>query len=399
MKFLDNIRYLMIVLVVVYHSVAAYAIVAPHWIVHDTNTFAADIIRELFDVFMMPVLFFAAGYFALPSLEKKGVWEFLKDKVKRLLVPWALAVLIILPLALYDQPVNPIRPFWSYWLSYVSSFQVQLRFTQAPMGPTTQAIYWFLSLLFALFVVFALVYTLSRRWRSGASLPAARPATSGNSVFVALVVFGLLTSAGYFILLLLFPDSSWFTLHMFLEFQVTRLVPYAGCFTFGVYAQSKGWFAEGKPLGSLALWGAISAALAVAYLLVGQPVFADTAGTANLPVGLLLLFAFIRSFLLLSLLVVFVSFGVRYWNHASGLGRQLAAASYNIYLVHFFIVVTLQIALLKWIGGPVPAKIAIVSLATLALSLAISRWILARHSRAFAVAILALFVFCLAARP
>jgi glucan biosynthesis protein C len=399
MKFLDNIRYLMIVLVVVYHSVAAYAIVAPHWIVHDTNTFAADIIRELFDVFMMPVLFFAAGYFALPSLEKKGVWEFLKDKVKRLLVPWALAVLIILPLALYDQPVNPIRPFWSYWLSYVSSFQVQLRFTQAPMGPTTQAIYWFLSLLFALFVVFALVYTLSRRWRRGASLPAARPATSGNSVFVALVVFGLLTSAGYFILLLLFPDSSWFTLHMFLEFQVTRLVPYAGCFTFGVYAQSKGWFAEGKPLGSLALWGAISAALAVAYLLVGQPVFADTAGTANLPVGLLLLFAFIRSFLLLSLLVVFVSFGVRYWNHASGLGRQLAAASYNIYLVHFFIVVTLQIALLKWIGGPVPAKIAIVSLATLALSLAISRWILARHSRAFAVAILALFVFCLAARP
>ena len=398
-KFLDNIRYLMIVLVVVYHSVAAYAIVAPHWIVHDTNTFAADIIRELFDVFMMPVLFFAAGYFALPSLEKKGVWEFLKDKVKRLLVPWALAVLIILPLALYDQPVNPIRPFWSYWLSYVSSFEVQLRFTQAPMGPTTQAIYWFLSLLFALFVVFALVYTLSRWWRSGTILPAARPATSGNSVLVALVVFGLLTSAGYFILLLLFPDSSWFTLHMFLEFQVTRLVPYAGCFTFGVYAQSKGWFAEGKPLGSLALWGAISAALAVAYLLVGQPVFADTAGTANLPVGLLLLFAFIRSFLLLSLLVVFVSFGVRYWNHASGLGRQLAAASYNIYLVHFFIVVTLQIALLKWIGGPVPAKIAIVSLATLALSLAISRWILARHSRAFAVAILALFVFCLAARP
>lgn len=399
-KFLDNIRYLMIVSVVVYHSVAAYAIVAPHWIVHDTNAFAADIIRELFDVFMMPVLFFAAGYFAFPSLEKKGVWEFLKGKVKRLLVPWALAVLIILPLALYDQPVKPIRPFWLYWLSYLRSFEVRLRFTQAPVGPTTQAIYWFISLLFAFFVVFALVYTLTRRWRSGAILlPATRPATSGNSVLMALVVFGLLTSAGYFILMLLFPDSSWFTLHMFLEFQVTRLVPYASCFTFGVYAQWKGWFAEGKPLGSLTLWGAISAVLAVAYLVVGQPVFADAAGTANLPVGFLLVFAFIRSFLLLSLLVVFVSFGVRYWNHASGLDRQLAAASYNIYLVHYFIVVTLQMALLKWMGGPVPAKIAIVFLAALALSLAISRWVLARHSRAFAVAILALFVFCLAVRP
>src|SRR3990172_284341 len=71
--FIDNVRYLMVVLVVVHHSVAAYAIVAPHWAVHDTNTFAADIIRELLDVFMMPVLFFAAGYFALPSLEKKGL--------------------------------------------------------------------------------------------------------------------------------------------------------------------------------------------------------------------------------------------------------------------------------------------------------------------------------------
>ena len=105
--FMDNIRYLMVALVVVYHSVAAYAIVAPHWMVHDTNTFAADIIRELFDVFMMPVLFFAAGYFALPSLEKKGLWEFLKDKVKRLWVPWALAVLIILLLRSTTNPSSP----------------------------------------------------------------------------------------------------------------------------------------------------------------------------------------------------------------------------------------------------------------------------------------------------
>ena len=89
----------MVVLVVLYHAVAAYAIVAPHWIVHDTNTFAADIIRELSDVFMIPILFFAAGYLALVSLKKKGAWKFLKDKVKRLLVPWALAVFIIAPLS------------------------------------------------------------------------------------------------------------------------------------------------------------------------------------------------------------------------------------------------------------------------------------------------------------
>ena len=397
--FMDNVRYLMVVLVVVYHSVAAYAIVAPHWMVHDTNMFAADIIRELLDVFMMPLLFFAAGYFALPSLEKKGLWEFFKDKVNRLLVPWAVAVLIILPLALYDQPVKPVRPFWKYWLSYLSSFEARLRFTQTPVGPTTQAIYWFISLLFAFFLLFALIYALARRWRGGSIFPAARKSTSGHSVLVALGVFGLLTSAAYFILLFFIPDSSWFTLYMFLEFQVTRLVPFAGYFAFGVYAQSRGWFADGRPLGSLTLWGALSAVLAVVYLVFGQPMFVNTAGTANLTVGYLLVFAFLRSFLLLSLLVISVSFGVRYWNYASGLNRQLAAASYNIYLVHFFIVVALQAALLRWIGGPVPVKIAIVFLAALTVSFAFSRWVLARHSRAFVIVIMALFVFCLVARP
>ena len=397
--FMDNLRYLMVVLVIVYHAVAAYAIVAPHWTIHDTNMFAADIIRELFDVFMMPILFFVAGYFALASLEKKGVWKFLKDKARRLLIPWALAVFIVAPLALYDQPVKPIRPFWNYWLWYLGQFEIRLRFTQAPVGPTTQMIYWFLSLLFAFFLVFALVYALLRKWRDADIHPTTRMIESGNSILVALVTFGLLMSVAYFVLLLFVPDSSWFTLYMFLEFQVTRLVPYAGCFSFGLYAQSRGWFTDGKPLGSLTLWGAISVVLAVSYLVFGQPMFADTAGTANLSIGYLLAFALLRSFLLMSLLVVFVTFGVRYWNHASKLDQQLAATSYNIYLVHFFIVIAFQAALLGWTGGPVPIKIAIVFLAALTMSFAISRWILAHHSRAFAMAILGLFVFCLVARP
>lgn len=260
-------------------------------------------------------------------------------------------------------------------------------------------IYWFLPLLFTFFLVFALGYVLVSKWRGTGVQPAAHKVESGNSILIALVTFGLLMSAAYFVLLLLVPDSSWFTLYMFLEFQVTRLVPYAGAFAFGIYAQSHGWFTDGKPLGSLTLWGIASAVLAVVYLAFGQPVFADTAGTANLSAWYLLAFAFLRSFLLLSLMVTSVSFGLRYWNHANKLDQQLAATSYNIYLVHIFIVIALQSALLEWTGGLVPIKIAIVFLIALALSFGISRWILARHARVFAIFILGLFVFCLVFRP
>lgn len=397
--FLDNLRYLMVLLVVVYHSVAAYALIAPHWSVHDTNTLAADIIRELLDVFIMPVLFFAAGCFAIPSLERKGLGDFLRDKVERLLLPWALAVLIVLPLALYDQPVKPVRPFWRYWLTYLGSFQTRLRFSQVPVGITTQAIYWFLSLLFVFFLLYGVVYALLRRWRSRAALMVVSRTISTSSVLAALLSFGILTSVAYFLLLMVIPDSSWFTLSVFLEFQVTRLVPYAGCFALGVYTQSRDWFAGGKPLGSLVLWGVASALLGAAYIAFGQPMFADTAGTVRQTIPYLLVFAVLRSFLLLTLLVTLVWFGVRFWNSARALDRRLAAASYNIYLVHFFIVVMLQAALLNWIGGPVAAKIAIVCMVTLGLSYAISRWVLEHHSRAFALAVLGLFVLCLLIRP
>jgi glucan biosynthesis protein C len=281
----------------------------------------------------------------------------------------------------------------------MGSFETRLRFTQAPQGPTTQAVYWFISLLFAFFVLFALVHTLMRLWRRGAARPAAPKAASSSSALRALLLFGALTSALYFVSLLLIPDTSWFTLSAFLEFQVTRLAPYAGCFALGVYAQSRGWFGEGKPLGSLTVWGPISAALAAAYLVLGQPIFNDPAGAMRLPVGLLLAFALIRSFLLLSLLVLLVSVGARYWNRSNSFDQQLGQTSYNIYLTHYWAVILTQGALLDWTGGPVLAKIAIVLVVALAMSFAISRWVIGRWPRAFALALLALFVFCLAVRP
>ncbi len=397
--FLDNIRYLMIVFVVVYHSVAAYATVAPWWAVHDTSFFAADIIRELLDVFMMPVLFFIAGYFALPSLEKRGVGEFIKDKGKRLLVPWILAVIVFMPLLLYDRPDQPIKPFRNYWLWWLGSFKNGLNSLPPFLPQTNQSFYWFVSLLFTFFVLFALVHSVSRRLRSGTSLHAARKAASAKSVYLTLMLFGVLTSVGYFVGLLVFPEMSWFTFGIFLQFESTRLVLFVGYFAFGVYAKSRGWFADGKPLGSVPVWGTISAVLVIAYLVAGQPVYANPAGTPSLPVGLLLFFAFIRSFMVLSLLVVLVSVGARYWSHSTGFDRQLSNTSYDIYLTHGWFVVIVQTALLQWTDGFVLAKVAIVFLSALALSFAISRWVIMRYHRGFEVALLLLFVFCLVFRP
>ena len=396
--YLDNIRYLMVVLVVLYHAVAAYAAVAPSWAIHDATSPVADVVRLLGDVFFMPVLFFVSGYFALASLQKKGAWSFLKDKALRIAIPWVLAVLVLLPLALYYKS-DHVLSFRDFWPSYLGSFEVHLRFTQAEVGLNTQGPYWFLSLLFAFFVLLAAGYVLNQRLRrSPAGQRTGQIAARWPNA--ALLLFGLLIAAGYLLSLLCVPDSSWFTLHMFLEFQVTRLVLYGGYFALGVYARSRGWLghAASQPARTLVLWSAAGVILAGAYLVVGQPVFADTAGMAALPVGLLIAFAFIRSYLLLSVLVVLVLAGSRYWNRSTPFDRQLSDTSYNIYLAHFWFVIFAQEALFEWTGGPVVAKMGIAFGLALALSYAISRWVLARHGRAFAAVLLALFVFFLA-RP
>ncbi len=386
--FLDHIRYLMVVLVVITHSVAAYSTVTPHWPHHDTIFLAADVIRELIDVFAMPVLFFVAGYFALRSLEKKGTRAFLKDKVLRLLVPWALAVLVFMPLVLYSKGDPAVRPFSSYWPSYLGGFGTQLSIL---LPESNQSVYWFVSLLFAVFVLFAVAHAATRRWHTRHPLSSVE-ASSSSSLLMPLVIFGVLTSLAYFVSLLLAPDTAWLVLGPFLQFEPTRLVLFIGYFALGVYAQSHGWFAGGKSLGHLAVWGPLTALLAVAYLVVGQPLFADPTGTTQMPVGLLLTFAFVRSFLLLSVLVTLASAGTRYWARSSGLDRQLSDTSYNVYLTHFWFVVVLQEELLAWTGGSSEAKFAIVFLAALGLSYAISRWIIGRYPRAFAAVLLALFV-------
>lgn len=371
----------------------------PHiWPVHDASSITADIIRELLDVFMMPVLFFIAGYFALPSLKKNGMREFLNDKIKRLLIPWILAVLVFFPIILYGQTDQSIRPFWNYWLWYLGSFETGLSFLSQTQP--NQAVYWFISLLFAFFAAFALVYAIINRLRNTSTHPSVPESISNKSVTIKLLLFGTLTFIVYFISLLFFPDTSWFTLGIFLQFQPTKLILFIGYFMLGIYARSQRWFASGKPLGSSSyLWGMICAILIIAYLVVGQPVFTNPAGTPYLPVELLLAFAFVRSFLLLSLLVVFVSAGVQYWNRSTSFDRQLSDTSYNIYLTHFWIIVTIQEALVAWIGGPVMAKFVIVLLAALVLSFAISKWLIGRYPRAFAMVFILLLMFCLVARP
>jgi surface polysaccharide O-acyltransferase-like enzyme len=99
---LDNLRTITILLVVLYHVGGVYeaaGLWASFWIVDDPNTIRwVGIVGIIFDVMVMPLMFFISGYLTHPSLESKSGLGFVKGKIKRLMVPWAIAVFTLIPL-------------------------------------------------------------------------------------------------------------------------------------------------------------------------------------------------------------------------------------------------------------------------------------------------------------
>jgi fucose 4-O-acetylase-like acetyltransferase len=99
---LDNLRTFMIFLVVLCHAGGVYEGSggwALFWIVDDPSTnHLSDIINLILDIIMIPTIFFVSGFLAPLSLENKKGWVFLKSKFKRIMIPWTVAVLTLIPL-------------------------------------------------------------------------------------------------------------------------------------------------------------------------------------------------------------------------------------------------------------------------------------------------------------
>ena len=100
---LDNLRSLIIVLVVVFHASMSYMMFAPSWwyVVDTKQSLGFFCFVMICDVFMMPAMFLLAGYFALPSLLRQGQDAFIREKAKRVGIPWVVGTLFLAPVTTY----------------------------------------------------------------------------------------------------------------------------------------------------------------------------------------------------------------------------------------------------------------------------------------------------------
>ena len=345
---LSNLRAIVILIVLGFHSMLAYLVWVPTaaatdfasppyaWrsfpIIDSHRFFGFDLFCAWQDVYLMALLFFLSGLFVWPSLMRKKDWGFLRDRVLRLGLPFVFGILVLIPLALYPAyRVTAIDPsaaaYWDVWLALPF-------WTNGPL--------WFLWQLLALNVIVAGLHWLAPnaiaslgRWSATAQAHFAR-------YFIALLAVSALA---YVPLAVAFTPWAWSD-SGFLTVQFCRPLLYAVYFFAGVGVGTVGIArgvvsVDGILARHWARW--LAAALASLFLWMGL-----TGLTMNGAAPVAVKVAADLSFVLASATGCFflIAVSLHFATSHSRLLDSLSANAYGLYLVHYNFVVWLQYALL-----------------------------------------------------
>lgn len=133
LEFIDNLRWVMIVLVVAMHAAVTYSHLGSWYFMEDPKpgtglTIVFATFQVFLQAFFMGLLFLVAGYFVPGACDRKGVRNFLRDRFVRLGVPSFLYMLLIHPLIVYGMLptfVEPSRPtLRQAYLPYLTTSRV-----------------------------------------------------------------------------------------------------------------------------------------------------------------------------------------------------------------------------------------------------------------------------------
>jgi fucose 4-O-acetylase-like acetyltransferase len=226
---IDNLRTLMIVLVVNMHACVTYSHIGSWYRMESPEPATPVKIAFFFwecpiQAFFMGLLFFLAGIFAHHSLERRGPAAFLRGRAVRLGLPSLFFMLFIQPFILYVQlrpPLGPDRPTLPFLLErYLTTKRVL--YGSGPM--------WFAIALLFFCVVLAGVYALKPAKLAGASQQ------KGAPTGVALLGFAALLAVSTFLIRLWQPMGT-----NVYNFQLCFFPQYIAAFIVGVVAGRQGW--------------------------------------------------------------------------------------------------------------------------------------------------------------
>jgi len=161
--YLDNLKVVLITTIIVIHAVLGYAGLVQVWTysplrevtLSPVTEFLVFIVAAPFGFFLIGLLFLVAGLFTAPSLERKGVGGYTRDRLLRLGVPYLVYVLAVQPTVTYllEHPLGDAPG--SYWQEYLAE-EGSHRLDSGPL--------WFVGTLLVFSLGYAGWVLASHRW-------------------------------------------------------------------------------------------------------------------------------------------------------------------------------------------------------------------------------------------
>ena len=321
MYFLDNLKAFIILLMVVFHVGMGYTTWdLKWWTVNDIqkSKFFDWFILET-DVYIMPIMFMIAGYFAPMVLDKKGVAVFWQDKLKRIVLPWLGGVLFIAPFISYSILFSRMDTPPNYFAFWQTDF----------FGPYyQQAHFWFLGVLSLFFVILTVFHQLNPAYLK-------KSVQKTNPSAWLFPAFALLTAAAFFSGNLFFWNDAWVNVKFVFMLQPVRLLLHLCYFGLGVYAWKHSWFTRSGYSPRLLPWG-IAAIIMLFVFLIYRVTFTLM---PDVPVLSKAGHALTHATFSLTVTFALIALFQKFFDSNAYLWRRLAANSYTIYFIHQCVVI------------------------------------------------------------
>ena len=352
---LDRARTFLTLVVLLHHAVIPYTYFGHT----DPASWAGfDVVVLATDSFFMAMFFFLSGLFTWPGIARKAPSVFLRDRLLRLGLPFAIAAFTVIPLAYYAIALrhDPGLSFTAFWWKTIT------------VGPWPSGPIWFVWVLLAFDLTASLLYRVSAHLVDPGNRVSLRGFDQPAVFWLLLVV---VTTIAYVPALLYFGGSKWFELGPF-SVQASRILLYFAYFFIGVSVGAanfdRGILSAGGQLPKQR-WLWVLATL-IPYCLMWVMIYIKREVLGNPDPQPHWYQAIYGTFFVLfsgSILLAILAFFLHQKSPGPNLLDRMQADAYGIFLVHYPIALWIQYALFDY-SWPAIVKAAIGFVLTVILS-------------------------------
>jgi len=326
--FIDNIRILLILLVILVHLAITYGAPVGSWYYHEGKP---GMIENVFYIcflgisqsFFMGFFFMISGYFTPGSYDKKGAWHYFKDRLIRLGIPLLFYIIIIDPLMIYALELS--KGFSGSYLDFLGSYI--RNYSGLGSGPL-----WFVEAL----LIFSGAYVL---WRLLVKSTSGVRKVPGNKT---IAIFALILGIVTFIVRIWLPGGYNFEL---LNFQIPFFPQYIAMFIVGLIAFRSNWFLQiSEKTGKL--WSRIAATLIIFFpiLLIFGSAGGDPSRLAGGFYWQAFAYALWEQFIGVSIIIALSVLFREKFNDQGRFLRSMSGSVYTVYIIHAPVLVFLAIS-------------------------------------------------------